>query len=89
MKLSCFLKCTSVKAIAEWAPRAANDEADALPNRNTSSFDPSRRIPSRADNVHWDALPAAHDMGLKMEADTIQVRHDGAPPERARKVRRR
>ena len=62
MQLLCYLKKMAAKASVEWAPRSANNEADALANGNTGSFDPSWRLTVDANTLRWEILPKALGM---------------------------
>ena len=88
MELSCHLKRTAAKASVEWAPRLANDEADAFANSVTCSFDPSRRITFDVKKLRWEILPKALGMENQMEEDTENARASGVSTNRGRKLRR-
>ena len=56
MEMSTHMKKMGIKALAEWAPREGNQQADALTNGCYDAFDLSSRIPVNPRTLKRDVL---------------------------------
>ena len=67
MEMSALLKHRGLQASVQWAPRAANREADRLANGFTQDFNPDCECVIDLATVPWILLPRALDEGRQAE----------------------
>ena len=70
-----------LKASVQWAPRAANSEADAFANGNVESFNPDFVCWTRPDILRWCILPNALEMERGVVGVVVAVVSSGSDAE--------
>ena len=89
MEMSVLMKTKGLQASVQWAPRAANREADWLANGDTQDFNPEYECVIDPAAVRWHILPQALEEGRRAERAYQEFRTSGRDPQRGKKQRRR
>ena len=69
-----------MRAVVDWPPRVANQEAHELADGICASFNPWHRKEVVPSPLTWDLLPEAIDVGRVAECTHQEVKTEGRPP---------
>ena len=89
MEMSVLMKTKGLQASVQWAPGAANREADWLANGDTQDFNLEYECAIDPAAVRWHILPQALEEGRRAERAYQEFRTSGRDPQRGKKQRRR
>ena len=83
------MKTRALRSVVECSPAEFNREADRLANGVTDGFNPLLEMKLEPEEIVWDILPDALDVGREAERGCQQMKTMGTLPNRGKKQRRR
>ena len=89
MEMSVFMKRHGLRTIVEWTSREGNKGADELANGKTQRFRPEYEVKLKAEELEWDILPTALEIGAQAEKEHQRAVERRTLPDRTKKQRKR